>query len=288
MVTYNDVDYFYVYNLQGDVVALIDANGTQVVEYGYDAWGNPISKTGSLAATIGTLNPFRYRGYVYDEETGLYYLKERYYNPEWRRFVNSDSVLGIVSKLKSHNCYEYCHSSPMVYGDSEGNIASWIHMPEPTEPEYKLEAHQEKQMSSEIAAAFHGAGYKVLEGYQYESSSVSCNIITVVHYKIESRRNVFGQVKLVKPVDECKIQVNVDKHWTYSDYYYAGVGMRDDFLNVADTAVGNNTLSVIIGIMNLLYSFVVDPIVDMIPTTTKEPSLVYRKFGKRKQYSEPF
>ena len=53
MVTYNDVDYFYVYNLQGDVVALIDANGTQVVEYGYDVWGNPISKTGSLAATIG-------------------------------------------------------------------------------------------------------------------------------------------------------------------------------------------------------------------------------------------
>ena len=205
MVTYNDVDYFYVYNLQGDVVALIDANGTQVVEYSYDAWGNPISKTGSLAATIGTLNPFRYRGYVYDEETGLYYLKERYYNPEWRRFVNSDSVLGIVSKLKSHNCYEYCHSSPMVYGDSEGNVASWIHMPEPTEPEYKLEAHQEKQISSEIAAAFHGAGYKVLEGYQYESSSVSCNIITVVHYKVESRRNVFGQVKLVKPVDECKI-----------------------------------------------------------------------------------
>jgi len=60
--------------------------------------------------------------------------------------------------------------------------------------------------------------------------------------------------------------------------------MRDDFLN----AVGNNTLSVIIGIMNLLYSSVIDPIVDMIPTTTKEPSLVYRKFGKRKQYSEPF
>ena len=60
--------------------------------------------------------------------------------------------------------------------------------------------------------------------------------------------------------------------------------MRDDFLN----AVGNNTLSVIIGIMNLLYSFVVDPIVDVIPTTTKEPSLVYREFGKRKQSSEPF
>ena len=76
MVTYNDVDYFYVYNLQGDVVALIDAKGTQVVEYGYDAWGNPISKSGSMVATLGTENLFRYREYVYDEETKLYYNKE--------------------------------------------------------------------------------------------------------------------------------------------------------------------------------------------------------------------
>ena len=58
-----------------------DANGNKVVEYKYDAWGKPISKTGSLASTLGTLNPFRYRGYVYDEETNLYYLRSRYYHP---------------------------------------------------------------------------------------------------------------------------------------------------------------------------------------------------------------
>ena len=81
-----------IYNLQGDVVAPIDAIGTQMVEYGYNARGNPISKTGSLAATIGTLNPFRYRGYVYDEETGRYYLRSRYYNPVWRRFISSDRI----------------------------------------------------------------------------------------------------------------------------------------------------------------------------------------------------
>ena len=103
MVTYNDVDYFYVYNLHGDVVALIDANGTQVVEYGYDARGNPISKTGSLAATIGTLNPFRYRGYVYDEETGLYYLRSRVYNPEWKRFMNADVSLENADERYAHN-----------------------------------------------------------------------------------------------------------------------------------------------------------------------------------------
>ena len=115
MVTYNDVDYFYVYNLQGDVVALIDANGTQVVEYGYDAWGNPISKTGSLAATIGTLNPFRYRGYVYDEETGLYYLQNRYYSPNWKRFINVDQ------SLNEKNLFVYCLGSPIIRRDIDGN-----------------------------------------------------------------------------------------------------------------------------------------------------------------------
>ena len=120
MVTYNDVDYFYVYNLQGDVVALIDANGTQVVEYGYDAWGYPISKTGSLAATIGTLNPFRYRGYVYDEETGLYYLRSRYYNPEWKRFVSSDRFLGQTGNLLAHNSYTYCYNRVVRYYDDGG------------------------------------------------------------------------------------------------------------------------------------------------------------------------
>ena len=99
-----------IYNLQGDVVALIDANGTQVVEYGYDAWGNPISKTGSLAATIGTLNPFRYRGYVYDEETGLYYLRSRYYNLIIRKYLNADILLGEQLPLQ-HNTYSYCVNS---------------------------------------------------------------------------------------------------------------------------------------------------------------------------------
>lgn len=120
MVTYNDVDYFYVYNLQGDVVALIDANGTQVVEYGYDAWGYPISKTGSLAATIGTLNPFRYRGYVYDEETGLYYLRSRYYNPEWKRFVNADTLVGRGTNVLGHNLYVYCDNLPITRVDKNG------------------------------------------------------------------------------------------------------------------------------------------------------------------------
>ena len=116
MVRFNGTDYFYVYNLQGDVVAMIDTNGTQVVEYHYDAWGAPISKTGTMAATLGTVNPFRYRGYVYDEETGLYYLRSRYYNPVWKRFIFADSIY-------HNNLFIYCVNSPVAKNDTDGKAA---------------------------------------------------------------------------------------------------------------------------------------------------------------------
>ena len=79
VVVYNDVPYAYVKNLQGDVIAILDAAGNVVVSYVYDAWGAPIGKSGSMAETLGKVQPFRYRGYVFDEETGLYYLRSRYY-----------------------------------------------------------------------------------------------------------------------------------------------------------------------------------------------------------------
>ena len=79
--------------LQNDVIALIDDAGETVVEYKYNSWGKILSITGSKAGTIGKTNPFRYRGYYYDEETGMYYLKNRYYDPEIRRFISADSYI---------------------------------------------------------------------------------------------------------------------------------------------------------------------------------------------------
>ena len=73
-----------------------------------------------MATTLGTLNPFCYRGYVYDEETGLYYLRSRYYNPEWGRFVNGDSVLGKPGQLLGHNVYAYCKNNPARFLDKDG------------------------------------------------------------------------------------------------------------------------------------------------------------------------
>ena len=77
IVGFNGTKYGYVQNLQGDICQIIDANGAVVVEYTYDAWGKVLNVTGSMAGTLGKIQPFRYRGYVYDVETRLYYLRCR-------------------------------------------------------------------------------------------------------------------------------------------------------------------------------------------------------------------
>ena len=89
---YNGTKYSYVKNLQGDVIAIINARGGTVVEYKYDAWGNILSVTGSMASTLGAVNPFRYRGYYYDTESGFYYLQSRYYDPQVGRFLNAGNT----------------------------------------------------------------------------------------------------------------------------------------------------------------------------------------------------
>ena len=106
--------------MQGDVVGLLDNSGALVVEYKYDAWGKPIATTGSMAATLGTRNPFRYRGYIYDEETELYYLRSRYYNPLVGRFVSVDAIAGIRGGLLSHNAYSYAYNNPVSLQDDDG------------------------------------------------------------------------------------------------------------------------------------------------------------------------
>ena len=79
---YDNDFYYYMTNLQGDVVALLNYLGETVATYTYDAWGRSLVTTDTTAENFGSLNPLRYRGYVYDTETGLYYLQSRYYDPE--------------------------------------------------------------------------------------------------------------------------------------------------------------------------------------------------------------
>lgn len=91
---YNGTPYLYIRNIQGDIYGITDVNGTLLVQYEYDAWGKVKDIIGNQA--LGQLNPMRYRGYYYDEETGLYYLQSRYYDANVRRFINADAFEMIV------------------------------------------------------------------------------------------------------------------------------------------------------------------------------------------------
>ena len=127
-VNYNGTDYYYVTNIQGDVVSILNSSGAEVVTYTYDAWGNILSTTGSMASTLGTHNPLRYRGYVYDYEVGIYYVSSRYYNPEICRFTNADDVdlLGANGDFTSLNLFAYCGNNPVSRADSSGYL--WLNV----------------------------------------------------------------------------------------------------------------------------------------------------------------
>jgi len=122
-VLYGGNRYFYLTNLQGDVTAIVSVNGNIVVEYTYDAWGNVLSIEGVRKDNLGKLNPLRYRGYVYDEETGLYYLQSRYYDPEIGRFINADGYTSTGQGFVGNNMFAYCNNSPVCLVDPTGNIA---------------------------------------------------------------------------------------------------------------------------------------------------------------------
>ena len=117
--SYNGTMYFYVKNLQGDVIRIIDLAGTEVASYVYDAWGNIKDTKGD--PTVRELNPIRYRGYVYDTETSLYYLQSRYYNPFTGRFLNADIYCDTgTDTTLSTNMFAYCENNPINKSDQTG------------------------------------------------------------------------------------------------------------------------------------------------------------------------
>ena len=108
--------YYYILNLQGDVLYLVNTSGVAVASYTYDPYGSILSSTGSLA----NVNPLRYRGYYYDGETGFYYLQSRYYDPALGRFLNADSYASTGQGFLGYNMFAYCGNNPVLYGDWSG------------------------------------------------------------------------------------------------------------------------------------------------------------------------
>lgn len=123
--SYNGTMYFYVKNLQGDVIRIIDLAGTEVASYVYDAWGNIKDTKGE--PTIREINPIRYRSYVYNTETSLYYLQSRYYDPFAGRFLNADIYCDTgTDTTLSTNMFAYCENNPISNYDASGQVIETV------------------------------------------------------------------------------------------------------------------------------------------------------------------
>ena len=123
-VSCNGTMYYYIKDLQGDITEIVDKDGKAVAEYAYDAWGNMLTENNGTL-TVGKLNPFRYRSYVYDEETGLYYLQSRYYDPFTGRFLNADVYADTESGTTlSTNMFAYCENNCINKSDVSGTVST--------------------------------------------------------------------------------------------------------------------------------------------------------------------
>ena len=126
----DDAQYFYIKNPNGDIVGITDYDGNLIAEYEYDEWGKLLNiitaeEGNEEQLKIANANPFRYRGYYYDNETGYYYLHSRYYNPEWGRFISADDFNYINNTRLTRNAYIYCINNPIKYSDSTGYDFTW-------------------------------------------------------------------------------------------------------------------------------------------------------------------
>ena len=133
-LNYEYVRYTLVRDLQGNVIGLADKNGNLAAKYTYDAWGNILSVTDGQGndvsgnpGHIANVNPLRYRGYYFDQETGFYYLHTRYYDPKVGRFINADERLNMNLGLPGANMFVYCLNNPTNMIDTVGQFPRFIY-----------------------------------------------------------------------------------------------------------------------------------------------------------------
>lgn len=119
---YNGITYYYHKNILGDIIGILNSNYQEIVKYTYDAYGNILSVVDNSNINLAEINPFRYRSYYYDTETGMYYLNSRYYDSNIGRFINADNVLYSGDYTISHNLFVYCNNNFITNIDETGTF----------------------------------------------------------------------------------------------------------------------------------------------------------------------
>ncbi|WP_410514400.1 RHS repeat-associated core domain-containing protein [Paenibacillus sp. BR2-3] len=231
-------DYYYLYNGHGDVVQIIDTNGIVVNSYSYDAWGNITNQTEGIS------NSFKYAGEIYDEDTGLYYLRARYYDPSIGRFLNEDTYEGQITNPLSLNLYTYGHNNPLMFIDPSGNkvVFSQNQYDYLKSLEYKGNAGQKKWARQQLDAgmAFYDTKTKKIVSGSFDSVTEDNSIVYdliggIGSVLVKGTAKIIGK-KIAKELTEAAVKKTEKKiFWGSWDEYnkvnsngktYAKVGDR--------------------------------------------------------------
>ena len=232
VVVFNGTAYAYLYNLQGDVIGLVDTNGSKVVEYKYDAWGRIMSRTGAMTNTLGLLNPFRYRGYVYDEETGLYYLRSRYYNPCVQRFVNADIAM-------HRSMFTYCCNTPVNCFDNDGYDAIWITDTDGIGHSSVLIQDATGNWHYYYWGAARGAGSSGSASMIFNSSSGRRGNVSVIYEPIDLNIGDGSEASILCSLNEQLGANNYDNAFHYKGAYERATYLEGDFAAAHEQALYN-------------------------------------------------
>ncbi|MCY8545618.1 RHS repeat-associated core domain-containing protein [Bacillus vallismortis] len=203
--TQNGKKYFYHYNAQGDVIAISDSTGKTVAKYQYDAWGNP---TKTEASDEVKDNRYRYAGYQYDEETGLYYLMARYYEPRNGVFLSLDPDPGSDGDSLDQNGYAYGNNNPVMNVDPDGHWV-WLVVNAGFAAYDGYKAYKSGKGWKGVAWAaasnfgpgkiFKGAkrvySFAKIAGRQGKQAKLGCSIFTMVTVKVEKIKVLGGNIE---------------------------------------------------------------------------------------------
>ena len=210
-------------NQQGDVIGIYNSSGNLAVKYEYDAWGNIISETNASGGTLsGTaaiwneINPFRYRGYYYDAETGLYYLQSRYYDAETGRFINQDSYISTGTGLLGFNMFAYCDNNPVNGWDPTGEktFECCPHGDCASCKAKKKGDTNEKEASVDFVSKtavnkgtsindYFSEVFELLSGFEYARSLIGLGIVSIIYSE-----KISGVVLIVEGIHEMNEFVN--------------------------------------------------------------------------------
>lgn len=215
--------YFFEKNLQGDIVAVYNSNGTKIGAYTYDAWGSFSITTTSGITTLDNLivrqyNPFRYRGYYYDSELGFYYLNSRYYDPAVGRFINADALISTGQGLLGYNMFAYCSNCPVMLIDPAGEVSL---------PFYELPYPGLVHMMVIDDIIENGGGIFAAE--------VPIRINNIIKFRIDIRNTITNTIYEVKPetyYNEYRLLSAVDQLDNYVCHSNYTAGVEAPFLGI--------------------------------------------------------